>query len=54
MSISDQGAKEVINRHLDDILEVPVDSSNILVDIDTPQEYEKARIRFDSSNRTEV
>jgi len=54
LSISDQGAKEVINRHLDDILEVPVDSSNILVDIDTPQEYEKARIRFDSSNRTEV
>lgn len=52
--ISDQGAKEVVNKHASDIYEVPVDSSNILVDIDTPPEYEEARNKFDSSSNSEV
>ncbi len=35
----DAGAKELIERHPDDILEVPVDSPGILRDIDTPEAY---------------
>ncbi|OPY90041.1 MAG: Molybdenum cofactor cytidylyltransferase [Syntrophaceae bacterium PtaU1.Bin231] len=42
LSIHDQGAREVIHRHSSDVFEVPVDSSGILSDIDTPQDYREA------------
>jgi molybdenum cofactor cytidylyltransferase len=41
--IADQGAKSVVNNHLQDILEVCLDVPEILTDIDTPQDYQKAR-----------
>jgi len=43
LAISDQGAKEVTERHNRDIFEVHVDSADVLADIDTPQDYENAR-----------
>jgi len=42
LSIGDQGAKAVVNNHISDIFEVNVESANILTDIDTPQDYQKA------------
>jgi molybdenum cofactor cytidylyltransferase len=43
LSIGDQGAREVVNNHMEDIGEVPMDVPEILVDMDTPQEYQKAK-----------
>jgi molybdenum cofactor cytidylyltransferase len=43
LSIRDQGAREVINKHTQDIFEVCVDSPNVLNDIDTPQDYQEAK-----------
>ena len=42
LSISDRGAKEVTEKHTHDIFEIHVVSPNILTDIDTPQDYQKA------------
>ena len=42
LAIGDGGAKVVVDNHVRDILEVPVDSPEILTDIDTPQDYQKA------------
>jgi molybdenum cofactor cytidylyltransferase len=50
LSISDHGAKEVVNKHTTDIFEVKVDSSKILTDIDTPQEYQEAKNKLDNGN----
>ena len=41
--IGDGGAKVVVDKHTHDILEVTVDSPEVLTDIDTPQDYQKAR-----------
>ena len=35
----DVGAREIISRHPDDVLEVEVDSPEITIDIDTQEEY---------------
>ena len=35
------GAKQVIDGHPDDVQEVPVDSEEIIIDIDTQEEYKK-------------
>lgn len=35
------GAKQVIDNHPDDVQEVPVDSEEVIVDIDTQEEYKK-------------
>lgn len=35
------GAKQVIDNHPEDVLEVPVDSEEVIVDIDTQEEYRK-------------
>lgn len=43
LSISDRSARVVIGKHVHDILEINVDSPDILRDIDTPQEYQDAR-----------
>jgi molybdenum cofactor cytidylyltransferase len=43
LSISDQGAREVVHKHAADIFEVCVDSPNVLNDIDTHQDYHEAK-----------
>jgi molybdenum cofactor cytidylyltransferase len=43
LAISDQGAREVVNRHATDIFEVHMDSPNILSDLDTPHDYQEAK-----------
>ncbi len=40
---SEDGASEVVHRHPEDVLKVMVDSENILLDIDTVQDYAQAR-----------
>ena len=42
LAISDGGAKVVVDNHVHDILEVHVDSFEVLTDIDTPQDYQNA------------
>ncbi len=42
LSIDDQGAREVVRKHAENILEVSIDSEDILTDMDTPEEYRKA------------
>lgn len=44
-----EGARTVIRRHADEVLEVEVDDSGILVDIDTPGEY---RRHYPTESRT--
>jgi len=43
LSISDQGAREIVKKHTENIFEVRMDSPNVLNDIDTPQDYQEAR-----------
>lgn len=43
LSIGDQGAREVVKNHREDIGEVPMNVPEILVDMDTPQEYQNAK-----------
>ena len=50
LSIDEQGAKEVTEKHGPDIFEVHVDSPNVLKDIDTPQDYQNARDRLEVGN----
>jgi len=45
LSLRDQSAREVIRRHSRDVFEVPMDSPNVLADIDTPQDYRDAMQR---------
>ncbi len=42
LAIAAQGARVVVNNHSPDILEVHLDAPEILTDIDTPQDYQKA------------
>lgn len=41
--MDNQGARVVINKHAQDIFEVSVDSPNVLIDIDTPQDYKESQ-----------
>lgn len=50
LAIADQGAKAVVNNHLQDILEVPLDAPEILTDIDTPQDYQKAKAQAEGDS----
>jgi len=43
LAIGDRGAREVLHRHAEAIFEVPIDSPHVLMDLDTPQDYQKAR-----------
>lgn len=43
LAIDDRGAREVLRRHAGAIFEVPIDSPCVLTDMDTPQDYGKAR-----------
>jgi CTP:molybdopterin cytidylyltransferase MocA len=42
LAIGDGGAKVVVDNHVRDIVEVHVDSVEVLTDIDTPQDYQNA------------
>ena len=50
LAIADQGAKAVVNNHLQDILEVPLDAPEILTDIDTQQDYQKAKAQAEGDS----
>jgi molybdenum cofactor cytidylyltransferase len=50
LAIADRGAKEVVNNHLKDILEVPLDAPEILTDIDTPQDYQTAKAQAEGNS----
>jgi molybdenum cofactor cytidylyltransferase len=43
---SSQGADVVVRREPDRIIEIPVNAPGVLIDVDTPEEYEKLRKRF--------
>jgi molybdenum cofactor cytidylyltransferase len=43
LAIGNGGAKVVVDKYAHDILEVTVDSPEVLTDIDTPQDYQKSR-----------
>ena len=45
----DTGAREIIGRHPSDVLEVPVDTDAICIDIDTTESYEAAMGRLKKS-----
>ena len=38
----DRGGKSLLARHRDEVLEIPVEDPGVCVDIDTPEDYEKA------------
>jgi molybdenum cofactor cytidylyltransferase len=42
----DMGGREVIRRHPDDVLEIPVDCEEVSIDIDTPDNYTQARLKY--------
>ncbi len=42
LAIGDRGAKAVTEKHSAEIVEVPVDAPEVLTDIDTPLDYQKA------------
>lgn len=37
----DAGARSVLATHSEDVLEVPVDDPGVLIDVDTPEDYER-------------
>jgi len=43
---SSQGADVVVRRDPTRILAIPVNAPGILIDVDTPEEYEKLRSTF--------
>jgi molybdenum cofactor cytidylyltransferase len=47
LSVGDRGARAVVANHAADIFEVPVESSNVLKDMDTPQEYREAKAQME-------
>jgi molybdenum cofactor cytidylyltransferase len=42
----DQGARTLIEEHADQVVEVPVDSDGVLVDVDTPEKLRDVRERI--------
>jgi molybdenum cofactor cytidylyltransferase len=44
----DQGLNTYLRQHPSETLEVAVDRPGVLVDLDTPEEYERVRERFES------
>jgi molybdenum cofactor cytidylyltransferase len=44
----DTGARELIERHANDVLKVPVDTDAILIDIDTEEAYQEALQRLNN------
>lgn len=46
-----RGLRDVIERHASEILEVEFDDPGVLLDINTPEEYEQARAQFEKVSR---
>jgi molybdenum cofactor cytidylyltransferase len=42
LAVGDQGAREVLHRHAAEVCEVAVNSVHVLVDMDTPRDYQEA------------
>jgi molybdenum cofactor cytidylyltransferase len=51
LSIGAGGAKVVVENHVQDVFEVNVASPDILTDIDTPQDYQKAVSQIDTRQK---
>ena len=51
LAIGEGGAREVVKRHAEDVFEMPVDSANVLADMDTPQDYEKVKAQAKKTSR---
>jgi molybdenum cofactor cytidylyltransferase len=47
----DRGAKEVVERHPDLLLEVPVEDEGVVLDIDTREDYNKVRGKLARSRK---
>ena len=43
---ADCGINELLKRHSDDVVEIPVDDSAVLTDLDTPEDYERLKREF--------
>jgi molybdenum cofactor cytidylyltransferase len=43
-----QGPSAILKRHAADVLEVAVSSDSVLLDLDTPSDYEKLCAKWDS------
>ena len=51
LAIADRGARAVLDNHLRDILEVPLEAPEILTDIDTPQDYREAQAQAEGRKK---
>ncbi len=51
--VGDQGARGVLRAHADDVLEVPVAGSHYTADLDTVEDYERLRARFEQGAAVE-
>jgi molybdenum cofactor cytidylyltransferase len=49
LGIGDQGAREIIRKHAEEISEIRMNSPNVLADMDTQQDYQQARNRAEES-----
>ena len=47
-----EGAKAVVRRHANELVDVPVTDERCLVDIDTPEDYRSLRVSSTDSGRT--
>jgi len=51
LAIADRVARAVLDNHLRDILEVPLEAPEILTDIDTPQDYREAQAQAEGRKK---
>ena len=51
LAVSDQGAREVLSRHIDAIIELTMPSPYILSDLDTPEDYQKSKAQMERGKR---
>lgn len=50
LSIDDEVARKVVHKYAHDILEVPIDTPSVLLDIDAPHDYQEAKKQVDNTN----
>ncbi len=51
--VGDQGARGVLQAHRDEVLEVPIAGAHHTADLDTPEDYERLRARFEQGATVE-
>ena len=51
LAVGDRGARAVVAAHAGEIFEVPVESPNILTDMDTPEQYREAARQAENRSR---